>query len=615
MPSTSHHDACAAHGPKPPVARHILHIVADDLGYRDIGYNNAAFSSPHLDRLRACGVHLDQFYAFKACAPSRASLLTGRYPFRIGVYQNADIDAGGVPSNFTFLPELLRRDGFATHVVGKWHVGWRTPEMTPTWRGFDSFLGYWHCCNDYYTHHFPDAVPNVTTAPTGLLDLASATRDGGPPSAAREFEGVYSSLLFGNVSSRIVRAHDARRRLYLLLSFQAVHGPFQVPDHFVRAAPPGSKQRTLFGMVAAMDAAVGHVIAALRDTKMWSNTLVWFMSDNGATPGRGGNGELRGGKFGLWEGGVRVTAFVGGPAVNDGAAGRSWRGLGHIADVLPTLMSAAGLAPPVADDTGPTPMDGVSLWDAIRSNGSSPRTEVVHQILNQYNARDCYGADHDAQACGAAIRVGRWKLLLGYPGDARPSDVRGGYDKWAEIHLREQRGAAAATAGREALAMARADGCHLLTGEGCACWRGACLYDVEDDAGETRELSRARPEVVARLMRRLAAVSAAGTTEQAALCGRAQQRSDRLAMRSALASARAYLPYDAPSPPWRNDANATPCDGVGESEWWGGFVPPPLPPFDLQAAIRTSRSASRPKQILNTRFGTEVSLPVEVVDF
>ena len=99
-------------------------------------------------------------------APSRASLLTGRYPFRIGVYQNADIDAGGVPSNFTFLPELLRRDGFATPVVGKWHVGWRTPEMTPTWRGFDSFLGYWHCCNDYYTHHFPDAVPNVTTAPT-----------------------------------------------------------------------------------------------------------------------------------------------------------------------------------------------------------------------------------------------------------------------------------------------------------------------------------------------------------------------------------------------------------------------------------------------------------------
>ena len=73
MPSTSHHDACAAPSRKPPVARHILHIVADDLGYRDIGYNNAAFSSPHLDRLRACGVHLDQFYAFKTCAPSRSS--------------------------------------------------------------------------------------------------------------------------------------------------------------------------------------------------------------------------------------------------------------------------------------------------------------------------------------------------------------------------------------------------------------------------------------------------------------------------------------------------------------------------------------------------------------
>ena len=120
-PHHDHHAAASCARPKgssstPAVARHILHVVADDLGYHDIGYHNAARSSPNLDRLRACGVHLDQFYAFKACAPSRASLLSGRYPFRIGVYQNADIDAGGVPSNFTFLPELLRRAGFATHV-------------------------------------------------------------------------------------------------------------------------------------------------------------------------------------------------------------------------------------------------------------------------------------------------------------------------------------------------------------------------------------------------------------------------------------------------------------------------------------------------------------------
>ena len=134
-------------------------------------------------------------------------------------------------------------------------------------------------------------------------------------------------------------------------------------------------------------------------------------------------------------------------------------------------MSAAGLAPPVAYDTGPTPMDGVSLWDAILSNGSSPRTEVVHQILNQYNARDCYGAAHDAQACGARDPSRPLALLLGYPSDARPSDVRGGYDKWAEMRLREL-AEAGGTAGREAAGgWPRRPTTHRRRGR--ACWRGA----------------------------------------------------------------------------------------------------------------------------------------------
>ena len=216
----------------------------------------------------------------------------------------------------------------ATHVVGKWHVGWRTPEMTPTWRGFDSFLGRArHCCNDYYTHHFPDAVPNVTTAPTGLLDLASEDARRRPAVGRTRVRGrVFVAALWQRLGIGSC-AHTTRGGASTCCSHsRRCTGPFRCPITAVRAAPPGSKQRTLFGMVAAMDAAVGHVIAALRDAaKMWSSTLVWFMSDNGATPGRGGNGELRGGKFGLWEGGVRVTAFVAETKVDDGAADRSWR--------------------------------------------------------------------------------------------------------------------------------------------------------------------------------------------------------------------------------------------------------------------------------------------------
>ena len=102
-------------------AKYVVHIVVDDLGYDDVGYHNSRFITPTLDRLRSCGIHLSQFYAFKTCAPSRASMLAGRYPFNMGIYENADIDSFGTPTNFTLLPDLFHRAGFATHAIGKWH--------------------------------------------------------------------------------------------------------------------------------------------------------------------------------------------------------------------------------------------------------------------------------------------------------------------------------------------------------------------------------------------------------------------------------------------------------------------------------------------------------------
>ena len=149
--SSSHHSLPAKSN---EAAKYIVHIVADDLGYDDVGYHNGRFITPSLNKLRSCGIHLSQFYAFKTCAPSRASMLAGRYPFNMGIYENADIDSFGIPTNFSLLPEFFHQAGFATHAIGKWHVGFRSNEMTPTWRGFDTFLGTWHCCTDYYKHTF-----------------------------------------------------------------------------------------------------------------------------------------------------------------------------------------------------------------------------------------------------------------------------------------------------------------------------------------------------------------------------------------------------------------------------------------------------------------------------
>ena len=133
---------------------HIVHIVADDIGWNDLGYANNAIHTPHIDALAGAGVTLGRFYAAKECAPTRTSILTGRIPFHYGYYENPS-DDGGVPLNYTMLPEVLKAAGYETHALGKWHAGFRTKEHTPTYRGFDTFLGYYHWGEQYVDHVFP----------------------------------------------------------------------------------------------------------------------------------------------------------------------------------------------------------------------------------------------------------------------------------------------------------------------------------------------------------------------------------------------------------------------------------------------------------------------------
>lgn len=274
---------------------------------------------------------------------------------------------------------------------------------------------------------------------------------------------------------------------------------------------------------------------------------------------------MRGGKFGLWEGGVRITAFIGGPLVNapDGQIGRTWHGLGHVSDLLPTLLGAAGLPVPSPDDgiTGPTRLDGMMLWKAIITNATSPRTEVIHQVINQNNPRDCYGADHDAQNCGGGLRIGKWKLLVGYPGDSRDrsaSNLRSTYAKWNLI---------ARYGGRNASQMPRLDGCHIFTGEGCPCWRSLCLFDMESDQEEQHDKSTELPRVAAKMLRRLRDVSSSAPM-RAGTCGQARRR-DELARKTAVEHHVAYLPYAADSPwPNRTAVPRCPAGAVGESTWW-----------------------------------------------
>lgn len=243
----------------------------------------------------------------------------------------------------------------------------------------------------------------------------------------------------------------------------------------------------------------------------------------------------------MWDGGVRIVGFLGGPAVYS-RRGTTFYGLGHTVDLLPTMLAAAGLQVPQNKD--PTPMDGVSLWEAVMSNTSSPRTEVVHQILNKYNHRDCNGSDHALQNCGAAIRVGKYKLLAGYPGDSR----------WVPLPNE--------THNQPGQMMAN-DGCDLSTGENCPCFRGYCLFNIEADPNERNDLSHAMPDVVKQLIARLAEVSQTGT-QGSHLCTDAAS-ADAAALGEELKKTKAYLPYvelgsDAlAGAPWKNDMTAPSC--------------------------------------------------------
>ena len=340
----------------------IFHIVADDLGYDDL--TNRRARTPHLHKLRQSGVDLTNLYSFKACGPSRASLLSGRYPFHMGIYSNADIDSHGVPSNFSFLPALLKRRGYATHAIGKWHVGYRTEAQTPTRRGFDSFFGFWRCCSDYWLHGDKDGTIDQTngTAANGLV-------------ADRGHQGEYATQLYAREAARILKSHSpAAKPIYLYLAHQAVHGPYQAPEQFVRmyANVSGYDRRHYYAMITAMDEAMSTVERAAKHANLWENSLLLFMSDNGARLGdsTGSNQPFRGGKFTLWEGGTRILAFLSGPLLST-RRGTKWNGLAHASDLLPTLLSVAGVGD--LGHTGPTPIDGLDLWDAILHDRDSPR--------------------------------------------------------------------------------------------------------------------------------------------------------------------------------------------------------------------------------------------------
>jgi arylsulfatase A-like enzyme len=247
---------------------HVVFILADDLGWKDVGFHGSDILTPNLDALAQAGARLEQFYTQPMCTPTRAAFMTGRYPMRYGLQTAVIPSAGkyGLALDEWLLPQTLKEAGYATAIVGKWHLGHADETFWPHNRGFDYAYGPLIGEIDHFAHESH-----------GVVDWF---RNG-----EKVEEAGYDTTLFGADAVRLIGEHDPQTPLFLYLAFTAPHTPYQAPED-VLARYPGiedPQRRAYAGMISAMDDEIGKVVAALEARGMREETLIFFMSDNGGT--------------------------------------------------------------------------------------------------------------------------------------------------------------------------------------------------------------------------------------------------------------------------------------------------------------------------------------------
>ena len=365
----------------------IVYILADDLGWKDVGFHGSTIRTPNLDGLAQKGVRLEKFYSEPYSTAARAALLTGRYPMRYGLQALSILPWSeyGLPTGERLLPQALREAGYNTAMIGKWQLGHYRKDYWPTQRGFDSFYGSFN----------------------GDLDCIRKTNRAHDADWHRDERSIkeegYCTTLIGKEAARVIGKHDAARPLFLYLSFGAPQAPLQATKQYLDLYKNISdeQRRTYAAMVTALDDAVGMVIAALERKGMTDDTLIVFHSDNGgALPNKyptgdgdvqkvfSDNGPYRDGKGSYYEGSVRVVALASWPGKI--AAGVVSERI-HVTDMYPTLLGIAGAR---LEQT--KPMDGIDQWQTMTGAKLSPRKEM---LLGMEDFR-------------GALMVDNWKLIV-----------------------------------------------------------------------------------------------------------------------------------------------------------------------------------------------------------
>lgn len=370
----------------------VVLILVDDLGYGDLAcYGADDMQTPHLDELMSRGMRFDQFYAnCTVCSPTRASLMTGRYPDIVGVpgviRQRPRDSWGYLDPNATTLPQLLKTAGYHTGMVGKWHLGFKRPNI-PNARGFDFFHGFLaDMMDDYYTHR------------RGGINWMRLNEQEIDPKG-------HATDLFTQWSVEYIQEQSkAEQPFFLYLAYNAPHFPIQPPQDWLekvqKREPQLDKKRAAnVALIEHLDKGIGDVVASIKAAGIEENTIVIFSSDNGGSiPHSQRNGNLRGGKQDHWEGGIRVPTCVVWPGK---VPQKRSNEIGMTMDFLPTLCEIAGVS--VSQ-----PINGVSLADIWLRGGKADPDRTMIWVRREGNRRYQGRAYY-------AIRKGPWKLQQSSP--------------------------------------------------------------------------------------------------------------------------------------------------------------------------------------------------------